>query len=212
LEEFRLRAQSRLLGEERSGQHRKRRYSKQESSSEAGPARTARRSCTITRSVPSSGPRSKSPGSPRRKRTQQPTKRSSTPPPAGGAPTSATGLSSSGGRAHLEHQAQTTEHRLFNTWEAVARKYGIDTNRYEEFEYACYLDSRNCYTDNFVKFHIGTEEPLFENRLADHVNYWKNLNTPDWLLHTIEYGLQIPFERKPPRMLLQNSSIRKGKR
>jgi hypothetical protein len=87
----------------------------------------------------------------------------------------------------------------------VAAKYNLDNARYEEFEYACRINLENIYADNYVRFHLNLAEPIFENRLASHVGFWRTLNTLDWLLNTIEFGLRIPFERKPPRMLLHNS-------
>jgi hypothetical protein len=82
----------------------------------------------------------------------------------------------------------------------------LDNNRYKEFEYVRYLDLEDHYVDNFVKFHLNTKEPVFDNRLASHVGFWRSIGTPEWLADVIENGLKIPFERKPPRMLLQNSN------
>jgi hypothetical protein len=52
---------------------------------------------------------------------------------------------------------------------------------------------------------LGEESPNFINRLASHSSFWEGLNTPPWLLDIIKNGIKLPFERKPPRMLLQNS-------
>ena len=50
-------------------------------------------------------------------------------------------------------------------WEALAKKYGIDSNRYQEFEYLTYFPIGDSYIENYAKFHLGLEEPIIKGRL-----------------------------------------------
>jgi hypothetical protein len=96
--------------------------------------------------------------------------------------------------------------RQLQNWDQVVRKFGIDTNRYREFEYLCYLDLTDPDIANYVKFHLGLADPHFKHRLRRHANFWRQINTPPWLLDYIENGIKIPFETDPPRMLFKNNT------
>jgi Reverse transcriptase (RNA-dependent DNA polymerase) len=76
--------------------------------------------------------------------------------------------------------------------------------RYGEFAYLCYLDLEDPFLCNYVAFHLEQAEPIFVNRLQSHLGFWINLNTPQWLLEYIDTGIQILFERYPPRMCYRN--------
>jgi hypothetical protein len=80
----------------------------------------------------------------------------------------------------------------------VKNKFNLDDNRYGEFEYLCYLDLENVAVQNYAKFQLGVEQIAFKGRLAAHLNFWKQINTPEWLLDYVENGICIPFESKPP--------------
>jgi hypothetical protein len=87
----------------------------------------------------------------------------------------------------------------------VKKKFNLDESRYDEFSYLCYLDIDDLSVQNYAKFHMGTEQINFKNRLRLHLDFWKQLHTPEWVLDYIENGICIPFESKPPRMILQNT-------
>jgi Reverse transcriptase (RNA-dependent DNA polymerase) len=87
----------------------------------------------------------------------------------------------------------------------VACKYNLDNNRYGEFQYCTYLDIEDYYVDNYIRFQLDLAQPDFKHRLSNHTDFWRTLNTEPWLLDIIKNGIRIPFERKPPRMLLQNT-------
>jgi len=55
-----------------------------------------------------------------------------------------------------------------------------------------------------VLFHLEQEKPVIKSRLSAHLDFWKRLSTPEWLLDIIEHGFQIPFDTPPPKFLLQN--------
>ncbi len=80
----------------------------------------------------------------------------------------------------------------------VANKFNIDSSRYDEFSYLCYLDVEDIYIQNYVLFHLGKDKPNFKNRLASHFQFWVEFNSPEWLLNIIKYGISIPFESSPP--------------
>jgi Reverse transcriptase (RNA-dependent DNA polymerase) len=96
-------------------------------------------------------------------------------------------------------------HQQLNIWEKVVKKFGIDSNRCEEFKYLLYMNIDDYYVKNYVKFQLGVGEVDFKHRLSRHVRFWVEIGTPDWLLRLIELGVEIPFENRPPRMILQNS-------
>jgi hypothetical protein len=47
--------------------------------------------------------------------------------------------------------------------------------------------------------------PKFVNRLPSKAEFWKTLNTPEWLLELIANGVKIPFEKIPPSFHLKNN-------
>ena len=61
------------------------------------------------------------------------------------------------------------------------------------------------YLRNYVNFQLGQDLPLIKGRIKAHINFWKQLNTPDWLLDLIGTGVTIPWDRYPPRFLLPNN-------
>jgi Reverse transcriptase (RNA-dependent DNA polymerase)/RNase H-like domain found in reverse transcriptase len=87
----------------------------------------------------------------------------------------------------------------------VVEKFHIADTRYTEFSYLCYLDLDDDDVLNYVKFHTGKAEPYFCHRLRRHVEFWRQLNTPEWLLEYIQYGITIPFAVPPPRLFLRNN-------
>ena len=92
-----------------------------------------------------------------------------------------------------------------NTWDVIKAKFGITENRYESFTFLKYLDLDDKYVKNYVYYHLGKEQPIIIGRMSKHIEFWKTLHTPDWVLSIIEHGFKIPFLRKPPRMFFQNN-------
>ena len=163
-----------------------------------GSAHTAKRPTISTGSAQPSGSASKSPG---RRRPRKPATSSFQRPPASSSGT-ADGLSS---RGTCQQQPDTRWQQQLSAWEDIAKRFHIDPSRYAEFEYLKYLDIECPYVANYVDFHLGINAPLIKGRLAQHINYWKSLNSPNWLLDVIEFGFKIPFEKMPPRILLPNN-------
>jgi hypothetical protein len=117
-----------------------------------------------------------------------------TPPAAGGAVNASSGQSSCDARDRLKLPNEPRWHQQVNTWAKVKKKFHLDENRYNEFSYLCYLDIDDLSVQNYAKFHMGTEQINFRNRLALHLDFWKQLHTPEWLLDYINNGICIPFE------------------
>jgi hypothetical protein len=90
-------------------------------------------------------------------------------------------------------------------WEALASKYGLDPNRYGEFEYLTYFPIGDVYVENYAKFHLGTEEPIIKGRIRSHYNFWSTLTTIPWLRDLIQNGVKIPFKHVPPKIVLPNN-------
>ena len=90
-------------------------------------------------------------------------------------------------------------------WATVVNRYGLDPDRYAEFDYLCFLDLTDKFVDNYAKFHLGIDKPIFHGRLAAHYDFWVSLNSPQWLLDLIKNGVKIPWVCQPPRMFLPNS-------
>jgi Reverse transcriptase (RNA-dependent DNA polymerase)/RNase H-like domain found in reverse transcriptase len=96
-------------------------------------------------------------------------------------------------------------HRQLQHWDQVVKKFHIEKTRYREFDYLCYLDLDDADVINYVHFHTGTNEPYFKHRLRRHIDFWQQLNTPEWLLEYIRDGVKIPFSTAPPRLMLRNN-------
>ena len=85
------------------------------------------------------------------------------------------------------------------------KKYGLDPARYDKFAYLCYLDVDDLYVQNYVAFQLGKEAPCIVGRIKAHQKFWESLSTPSWLLDVICSGVKIPFESRPPRIVLPNN-------
>ena len=46
---------------------------------------------------------------------------------------------------------------------------------------------------------------MIKGRLRHCADFWKTLNPPDWVLDVVRFGVKIPFEKEPPRMILPNN-------
>jgi len=96
-------------------------------------------------------------------------------------------------------------HHQLSTWEDIAQQFGINDNRYEDFAYLQYLDVNDPFVQDYVSFHLKSTQPKIKGRLSAHLQFWKSLNSPEWLLQIIEKGFTVPFQQKPPRILLPNN-------
>ena len=85
-------------------------------------------------------------------------------------------------------------------------KFGIPSNRYDEFEFLLYLDLENPYIQNYVRYQLDQEKPIIVDKVKRHVTFWKELNAPDAILDLVSEGLKIPFLKKPPPIFLPNNS------
>ena len=47
---------------------------------------------------------------------------------------------------------------------------------------------------------------MINARLKQHLNFWKVLKTPEWLLEIIKFDFRIPFEREPDPMFFTNNA------
>jgi hypothetical protein len=83
--------------------------------------------------------------------------------------------------------------RQVTAWEALAKKYGIQPDRYDEFEYLQYFPIGDSYIENYAKFHLGIEEPIIRGRIRSHYNFWCTLTDIPWLRDIISTGVKIPF-------------------
>jgi hypothetical protein len=90
-------------------------------------------------------------------------------------------------------------------WEALAKKYGIDSNRYQEFEYLTYFPIGDSYIENYAKFHLGLEEPIIKGRIRSHYNFWCTITDIPWLRDLIKNGVKIPFSQTPPKIVVPNN-------
>ena len=91
------------------------------------------------------------------------------------------------------------------SWSQISHKYNLQDSRYDEFKYLQFLDINNEFVDNYVHYQLGNKDPIIYDRLKHHVEFWKTLNTPNWLLDIISYGFKIDFHTPPPRMFFPYS-------
>jgi hypothetical protein len=78
-------------------------------------------------------------------------------------------------------------------WEALATKYNIAPDRYEEFEYLTYLPIGDSYVENYARFQLGTEEPIIRGRIRSHYNFWTKVTSIPWLLDIIKKRCKDTF-------------------
>ena len=95
--------------------------------------------------------------------------------------------------------------RQLCTWDEIKRKFGIDDSRYREFSFLKFLDISDPFVQNYVGYQIGKSDPIIKGRLSSHINYWLDLNPPEWLLSLIKDGVKIPFNKEPPQIILPNN-------
>ena len=95
--------------------------------------------------------------------------------------------------------------RQINTWDQVVEKFGLDKNRYVDFEYLLYLDLYDPFVENYVKFQLGSEDPIIKFRIRHHYEFWESITDVPWILDVIKNGVALPFEREPPNILLPNN-------
>ena len=95
--------------------------------------------------------------------------------------------------------------RQVNTWTFVKKKFNLSNARYSEFKYLLYLNVNDPFIENYVSYQLSKCEPLIKGRLRNHLNQWEKLNSPKWLLSTIQNGVKLPFKSEPPCMVLPNN-------
>ncbi len=95
-------------------------------------------------------------------------------------------------------------------WEALAKKYGIQPDRYDEFEYMQYFPIGDSYIENYAKFHLCIEEPIIRGRIRSHYNFWCTLTDIPRLRYIISTGVKIPFSRSPPPIVMPNNKSAVG--
>jgi len=91
------------------------------------------------------------------------------------------------------------------SWAAIVEKYGLQPDRYADFEYLLYLPLDDKFIENYVRFQLGMDEPIIKHRIRNHLPFWKSLTHLPWLLEVIEVGISIPFEKEPPCIMLPNN-------
>ncbi len=95
--------------------------------------------------------------------------------------------------------------RQVNTWKEVATKFGLEPDRYVDFEYLLYLPLDDEYVVNYVRFQLGLEDPVIKHRIRKHAQFWRTITDLPWLLDIVENGVALPFEKEPPVIVLPNN-------
>jgi Reverse transcriptase (RNA-dependent DNA polymerase)/RNase H-like domain found in reverse transcriptase len=85
------------------------------------------------------------------------------------------------------------------------QRFGIQQERYDEFEYLCYLNIDDIFVQDYVNYHLHDIDPLFSGRLSSHLKFWSELSTPEWLQSFIETGVTVPFISLPPIIRKRNN-------
>ena len=97
------------------------------------------------------------------------------------------------------------ENRQLHTWTEVKHLFNIQDDRYLEFEFLLYLDIYDSYVRNYVFYLLNKEVPLIVGRLKKHVEFWKSIKTPEWILEIILHGFKVPFLKEPPVLFFPNN-------
>ena len=57
------------------------------------------------------------------------------------------------------------------SWAAIAAKYGLQPDRYADFEYLLYLPLDDKFIENYVRFQLGLDEPIIKHRIRNHLPF-----------------------------------------
>ena len=85
------------------------------------------------------------------------------------------------------------------------RLFNISDDRYEDFKFLLHLDIYDKFVKNYVNYMLKLEKPIIVGRLKHHIDFWKSLNSPDWILDIILHGFKVPFLKLPPVIYLPNN-------
>ena len=88
-----------------------------------------------------------------------------------------------------------------DAWNKIVNKFGLDPDRYDDFEYLLYLDIDDPFVENYVGFQLGMAEPMIKHRKS----FWDITTSLPFLLEVVKKGMVIPFEKVPPRIILPNN-------
>ena len=102
------------------------------------------------------------------------------------------------------HSSGDWQSPLFS-WEEVCSKFKLSNERYEDYEFLCFMDINDPFVINYVQFNLGNSPPNFEGRLQYHSGFYKSLNAPKPVQDIVESGLKIPFLTIPPKIYLPNN-------
>ena len=95
--------------------------------------------------------------------------------------------------------------RQVNSWNEVAAKFGLEPDRYVDFEYLLYMPLDDEFVINYVRFQLGLEDPIIKHRIRHHKDFWKTITDLPWLLDIVENGVALPFAKEPPSIVLPNN-------
>merc|ERR1711911_457819 len=88
------------------------------------------------------------------------------------------------------HSSGDWQSPLFS-WEEVCSKFKLSNERYEDYEFLCFMDINDPFVINYVQFNLGNSPPNFEGRLQYHSGFYKSLNAPKPVQDIVESGLKI---------------------
>ena len=74
------------------------------------------------------------------------------------------------------------------------RLFNISDDRYEDFKFLLHLDIYDKFVKNYVNYMLKLEKPIIVGRLKHHIDFWKSLNSPDWILHNFAWFQSSIFE------------------
>ena len=95
--------------------------------------------------------------------------------------------------------------RQLHSWEKIKKRFNLSDDRYEEFQYLCYLDVENPFIINYFEYHAYGAKVHVKGRIKDAQQFWSTLNPPSWVLDIVKFGVQIPFHTEPPCIMLPNN-------
>ena len=75
------------------------------------------------------------------------------------------------------------------------RLFNISDDRYVDFKFLLHLDIHDKFVKNYVNYMLKLEKPIIVGRLKHHVDFWKSLNSPDWILDIILHGFKVSFKK-----------------
>jgi len=105
---------------------------------------------------------------------------------------------SSGNQPQLHPQPGASRQEDSNTGVTGEPDGRAESNLKDEYDYTR-------FTHDFYEYEQGQRHIIVKDRLKEHVQFWRNIGTTNFILDIIENGYKIPLYSTPPRSINRNN-------